>query len=90
VALLEMSEMMMTVTADKLTMWTVYKHPSDYPDKYVARQFIVVGGVGPKATHSIMVAEDLEALRDVLAFEMHLVCLMRNEEDDPVIVETWL
>jgi hypothetical protein len=33
---------------------------------------------------------DLEKLRDVLQFELHLVKLMRSPEDDPKIVETWL
>lgn len=73
-----------------LAMWTVYKHPSDYPDKYVARQFVVSGGEGPTATHSIVIMDDLEALRDFLRSDLHLTRLMRNEEDDPVIVETWL
>jgi hypothetical protein len=72
-----------------LAMWTVYKHPSDYPDKFVARRFDVDAD-GPKPSASIIIMDDLEVLRDVLAFQLHLVCLARNEEDDPVIVETWL
>ena len=24
-----------------LVMWTVYKHPNDYPDEYVARKFVI-------------------------------------------------
>jgi hypothetical protein len=73
----------------KLRMWTIYDHPSDYPDKYVARLFDVDDD-GPKPTSSIIVAPDLQMLRDILEFEMHLTCLARSPEDDQKIVETWL
>jgi len=72
-----------------LAMWTVYKHPKDYPNNYVARRFDVDAD-GPKASNSVIIMDDLDDLRDILAFQMHLVCLSRNEGDDPVIVETWL
>ncbi|HET9538090.1 MAG TPA: hypothetical protein VFP43_22545 [Mesorhizobium sp.] len=72
-----------------LRMWTVYDHPKDYPDCYVARMF-EVDAEGPRATGSIIIMESLERLRDTLAFEMHLTPMKRNPEDDPVIVETWL
>lgn len=72
-----------------LRMWTVYDHPSDYPDKFVARLF-EVDAAGPRPSASIIVCDDLARLRDMLAFELHLVCLMRNPEDDAKIVETWL
>jgi len=71
-------------------MWTVYDHPKDYPDSWVARRFDILptGEVWP--SDSIIIMPDLDDLRDVLAFQMHLVCLTRNEGDDPKIVETWL
>lgn len=72
-----------------LAMWTVYDHPADYPDKFVARRF-EVDRTGPRVTDSIIIADDIETIRDVLQFEMHLVKLMRSPEDDPVIMETWL
>jgi hypothetical protein len=72
-----------------LRMWTVYKHPKDYPNSYVARLFEVDAN-GARPTPSIIVAPDLERLRDTLQFDMDLVKLMRSPEDDPVIVETWL
>jgi hypothetical protein len=72
-----------------LAMWTVYRHPKDYPDKYVARRFDVdAGGARPSA--SIIITPDLTTLRNILQFEMHLTNLPRNEGDDPVIVETWV
>lgn len=72
-----------------LAMWTVYDHPLDYPDKFVARRFDFDAS-GPKPSASIIVAPDLETLRDILEFELHLVKLMRSPGDDPKIVETWL
>jgi hypothetical protein len=72
-----------------LAMWTVYDNPTDYPGKFVARRFDVDKD-GPKPSASIIVMDDLEKLRDVLQFELGLVKVMRNEGDDPKIVETWL
>jgi hypothetical protein len=72
-----------------LAMWTVYENPKDYPGKFVARRFDVDAD-GPKPSASVIIMDDLDDLRDILAHQMHLVCLTRNEEDDPVIVETWL
>ena len=72
-----------------LAMWTVYDNPTDYPGKFVARRFDV-DGEGPKPSSSVIIMDDLDKLRDVLCYELHLTCLCRNEEDDPKIVETWL
>jgi hypothetical protein len=72
-----------------LAIWTVYDHPRDYPDKIVARRWDVDYD-GAKPTSSIIVGPDLQTLRDILEFEMHLTCLARLPEDDPKIVETWL
>jgi len=72
-----------------LAMWTVYDHPTDYPDKYVARRFDVARD-GARPTESIIIMDNLDRLRDMLAFEMHLTCLPRSPHDDPKIVETWL
>ena len=69
-------------------MWVVYDHPSDYPEHYVARQH-VVGTGGDEATDRVLASPTLESLRVALA-EIGLVCLTRSDEDDPVIVETWL
>lgn len=72
-----------------LTMWTVYDHPTDYPNNYVARRFEVDAN-GPRPTDSIIITPDLEALRAMLAFELGLTCLTREPGDDPKIVEVWL
>jgi hypothetical protein len=74
--------------AEVLPMWVVYDHPSDYPEQYVARQH-VVGVAGDTSTDRLMAAESLDNIRAALA-NLGLVCLTRNPQDDPVIVEVWL
>jgi len=72
-----------------LRLWTIYKHPKDFPDSYVARQFEVTPDQGARPTASIVIASSLEFLREQM-MDMGLVKLARSPEDDPVIVETWL
>lgn len=68
----------------ELPIWTVYDHPRDFPNVFVARLWM-----NDKPTGEIMLSRDLEKLRDMLQAK-GLVKLMRHETDDPVIVETWL
>ena len=72
----------------KLEMWTVYDHPADFPDGYVARKF-VVDGPEPKPTDVAMWSVDLEEVRDFLE-NLGLTCLARSEGDEPQIVESWV
>jgi hypothetical protein len=67
-----------------LTLWTIYDHPRDHPDMFVARKFIY-----DRPTMSTLMSGDLERLRDTLR-GMGLVCINRDPSDDPKIVETWL
>lgn len=71
-----------------MDMWTVYDHPIDIPDSYVARKHVVAVG-GDYATAEIIKSESLEALRILLA-NRGLVSLARSPEDDPKIIETWI
>ena len=73
---------------NELPLWTVYDHPTDYPDAYVARQWIV-GVAGVQHTERMMAHHDIEPIRTALA-NMGLTRLERNPEDDPVIMETWV
>jgi hypothetical protein len=67
----------------KLSLWTIYDRPRDFPDSFVARRFEY-----DKPTADTIEGE-LDQLR--ICFQRAgLVCLMRNEEDDPKVVETWL
>lgn len=70
-----------------LSMWTIYNHPKDFPHSYVARRF-EASASGPVATHDIIQGE-LDAIRKSF-WQAGLVCLTRNDADEPQIVETWL
>ena len=67
-----------------LPMWVIYDHPSDWPDWYVAREWI-----GEQPGSCVTLERDLERLRDRMR-RMGLVCLARFEQDDPKILETWV
>ena len=65
------------MSGDRLAIWTVYDHPLDYPNDFVARRFEVDAG-GYRPTESIIVTRDLETLRRIFLTEMHLTCLSRS------------
>ena len=75
-----------------LVVWTIYDHPSDFPHGYVARKFLIVRGKPePVPTLALIQSHSLEAVRVGLLEECPgLVCIKRNEGDEPQIVETWL
>lgn len=78
----------MSDPARPLALWTVYDHPSDQPDCFIARKFLIVAG-GPIATEETRAARTLQPLRD--SFELEgLYCLPREPNDDPKIIESWL
>jgi hypothetical protein len=74
----------------KLSMWTIYDHPSDYPDDYVARRWDI-DVTGQVATPDIIggAGDDLAGLRDTFR-RAGLHCMGREPGDDAKIVETWL
>lgn len=72
-----------------MSMWTVYDHPRDYPNSFVARQWIVEDG-RERPTANIIIAPDLGMLRELLLTQIHLQPIPRSPSDDPKIVETWL
>jgi hypothetical protein len=74
--------------AGELPIWVVYDHPSDYPEQYVARQHIVSGD-GDRPTGSFVATKVLDDIRELM-IKLGLVCITRSDEDDPVILETWL
>jgi hypothetical protein len=67
-----------------LDVWTVYDHPTDWPDYFVARRFEV-----DQPTGSLILNKALSELQQDLA-SRGLVRLERQPADDPVILETWL
>jgi hypothetical protein len=65
-----------------MEIWTIYKHPRDYPEHYVARLWL-----WGDPTERVLTAETLEEIRTLIP--RGLVRLNRMPDDDPAIVETW-
>jgi len=74
---------------EEFSSWTIYDHPLDYPDFYVARRFRLDRGPDPIPTLEVRLNTDLEQLRAVFR-ERGLYCFPRAPSDEPQIVETWL
>jgi hypothetical protein len=72
---------------DVLFIWTVYDHPADFPDHFVARKFAL-----DKATDDFILADTLENLRaEIQKRELYtLFKINRACNDDPVIIESWI
>jgi len=66
-----------------LPIWTIYDHPLDFPEFWVARKFEL-----DKPTGEVILGNTLAAVRDTLP--EGLICVPRAPADDPVIVECWL
>ena len=74
--------------AAELIMVTVYDHPSDYPDEWVARlSRITPGQVTPEAELWAR-ASTLDGIRATIPDGM--TAMAAAPEDDPVIHEVWL
>lgn len=73
---------------DYLSMFTIYKHPEDYPDKFVVREF-VIKRTGPEPSRHANVYDTLDEARLPLIWR-GLSCIERSPEDEPQIVESWL
>ena len=67
---------------------TVYKYPSDYPDKYVARLWHICAGYGPVNTKNIVIADTLSEIRAKRPAQM--TPLNRDARDDFTVVESWI
>lgn len=63
---------------------TIYDHPADYPDKYVARVWDL-----DRPTNLAAIADTYEELLEAIPTQQ-MVKMTCNPKDDPVIVETWL
>lgn len=72
-----------------MTMWTVYDHPTDFPDHYVARQHAIYDDNSTGPTDSTIVCDDLEILREQLR-SRGMTPLIRELNDPAKIIETWI
>ena len=68
---------------EETTLWTIYKHPLDYPDKFIARKFVL-----DKPTPEIRIGNTLEEVRELLP--RGLTRFERNPNDESTIVEIWM
>lgn len=77
---------------ERLPMWTIYDHPSDYPEGYVARMFLSLPGedrreaTGP--TGYAVFGSTLEEVREAMPYGTF--AFARYPGDEPHIVEVWL
>jgi hypothetical protein len=76
-----------SVKRGALSIWTVYDHPKDFPHSYVARRF-EVGVDGAHATTDIVQGELAIIRKSFLT--CGLTCLVRNDADEPQILESWI
>jgi hypothetical protein len=74
------------LTDGDLLMWSIFDHPPDFPDSYVARPFSTRLGC-PLTVHF-----QHAQLEHVRAAMMHLglTCITRGTCDPPYLMETWL
>jgi hypothetical protein len=69
----------------ELLVWTVYDHPLDFPDHFIA----CANGTAPLRPLGVhLQADSLDELRRLLP--QQLARSSRAPGDDPFIVETWL
>ncbi len=76
-----------------LDIWTVFDHPKDFPDCFIARKAIVTASnEGDGFTDEFVTADTLDEVRaKVQDASKHVLWRMtRHPDDDPVIVECWL
>lgn len=66
-------------------VWTIYANPSDYPGKWVVRQWF-----GETPDPMAGVCDSLELARDLVWRAGGSFCLHRAADDDPAIHETWI
>jgi hypothetical protein len=71
---------------DLLRCWVIYKHPSDYPDHYVVRQWLCTEP--PTPFQEAQLADTLEEARALLPPGLKNVG--KGFEVDQVIEEVWM
>lgn len=73
-----------------MEQFVIYRNPLDFPGEYVVRRFeIEAGRVIPR--ECLYHGTSLAAARMVASGPGGWrICFMRDEKDDPTILETWL
>ena len=71
-----------------LEMFTIYDHPSDFPDHFVLRRWVITS---PGQAHPSLAAKFFDTIEEAReAVPPGLIRTERTENDDPTIVETWI
>jgi hypothetical protein len=72
-----------------LPIWVIYDHPTDQPEFYIARKWLIRwGNSTPTPTAELRAGLTLAEVRNKLPYG--LVRLERNPNDDAKIVESWI
>jgi hypothetical protein len=74
--------------AGSFTVWTIYRHPNDYPGYWVMRAHEVFLGGETRPYSFCFVASTLDAIRAKVPPGTR--CIGRGPEDDPAIYESWV
>lgn len=76
--------------SEPLSMWTVYDHPTDYPEGYLARRFEVTAE-GATPMLDCIAGPSLDAVRQHLIHHAGMsAALARSPDDHPNVLETWI
>lgn len=70
-----------------MTMYCIYEHPRDYPNKYVVREILISKGETKYIDPPTAIVDTLNDARTVIP--NGLIPVPRHPTDDPVIIETW-
>ena len=77
-----------TGEAQTLSIWTIYDHPLDYPQGFIARRWVIQTAGDVIASNDIRTADSLDEVRQMIPAFLHR--LPRQDGDDPKIVESWI
>lgn len=69
----------------KFPIIVIYRHPEDYPDKYVARIFDIT-----QPTDAVVIKDSLQELQKDISRNMSKTFIPRDEKDDSCIVGSWI
>ena len=75
---------------NKLMIWVVYFNTIDFPNKYVSRRFEL-----DQASKDVIVSSNLKVVRKWINLQSHIFDqgepyrMLPDQQDDPVILETW-
>ena len=69
--------------------WCITKNPNDFPQGYYVARLFFSSRRGPIATSNYIASQDLQIIRQILTNnQLHRINRFNN--DDPVILETWM